>query len=174
MSSNAPMNKTSPSARNTAKSDERYVYVTYIATTVDRVWQALVDGEITRQYWFGNENVSDWREGSQWQHRTADAKRAVRVMGKVMEIRPPHRLALSWAEPSEVDDPVQHSRVQFDIEAVGQGVRLTVTHDQFAVGSPMPGKINAGWPMVLSSLKTFLETGTGLDFSASPSGCGAK
>jgi uncharacterized protein YndB with AHSA1/START domain len=147
------------------------VYVTYIATTVDRVWQALVDGEITRQYWIGNENLSDWREGSPWQHRATDPKRTVRVMGKVMEIRPPHRLVLSWAEPSQVDDPAQHSRVQFDLETVAQGVRLTVTHDQFAVGSTMPAKVNGGWPLVLSSLKSFLETGKGLDFSKGSS-CG--
>ena len=151
-------------------SSERFVYVTYIATTADRVWQALVKGELTRQYWAGNENASDWREGSPWEHRTTDATPVVRVMGKVIEIRPPHRLVLSWAAPSKVHDPLQHSRVTFDIEAADHAARLTVTHDQFVVGSEMLKPITDGWPRVLSSLKSFLETGTPLTAWA----CGAN
>lgn len=155
-------------------SNERFVYVTYIATTADRVWQALINGEITKQYWAGNENVSDWCEGSAWQHRASDPARTVRVLGKVIEIRPPHRLVLTWAEPSTADDLSQHSQVRFDIEALENSVRLTVTHDQFAVESEMPGRIANGWPRVLSSLKSLLETGTALNVWSGPSGCGAK
>jgi uncharacterized protein YndB with AHSA1/START domain len=149
------------------------VYVTYIATTADRVWQALIDGQITRQYWGGMENLSDWREGSAWQHRATDAARTVRVMGKVIEVRPPNRLVLTWAEPDQVEDLAQHSRVAFDIDMVGNSVRLTVTHDQFAVGSQMPSRITNGWPRVLSSLKSLLETGTPLDIWATSS-CATK
>lgn len=155
-------------------SSERFVYVTYIATTADRVWKALIDGEITRQYWAGNENVSDWREGSSWQHRTTDPARSVRVVGTVIEIRPPQRLVLSWAEPGNANDPAQHSRVVFDIDTIDNAVRLTVTHDQFAIGSEMPGRITKGWPRVLSSLKSLLETGTALDIWGNAGGCAAK
>lgn len=148
--------------------------MTYIATTAERVWQALVQGEVTRQYWAGNENLSDWREGSTWEHRASDPARTLRVLGKVIEIRPPHRLVLTWAEPSTADDPAQHSRVVFDIEPMDKVVRLTVTHDGFAVGSEMPGRISNGWPRVLSSLKSLLETGTALNAWSGTSGCGAK
>jgi uncharacterized protein YndB with AHSA1/START domain len=148
-------------------SSERFVYVTYIATTAEKVFQALIDGELTRQYWKGMENVSDWREGSAWQHR--DPARNVRVMGKVLEIRPPCRLVLSWVEPSKADDPAQHSRVTFDIEPVKEAVKLTVTHDDFVVGSTMFGPISNGWPCVLSNLKSLLETGRTFDVW---SGCG--
>ena len=168
------MNKSSPLTKDETMSSERFVYVTYIATTADRVWQALIDGEITRQYWAGYENHSDWREGSSWQHRSPDAAHTVRVMGKVIEIRPPHRLILTWAEPDKADDLSQHSRVTFDIESMDHAVRLTVTHDQFAVGSDMPGRISKGWPRVLSSLKSLLETGTVLDVWSGPSSCGTK
>jgi hypothetical protein len=66
---------------------------------------------------------------------------------------------LSWADP---DDLADRSRVTFEIETIKDSVCLTVTHDQFKAGSPMPGKVNGGWPRVLSSLKSFLETGKGL------------
>lgn len=147
------------------------MYVTYIATTAERVWRALIEGDITRQYWAGNENVSDWREGSTWEHRAGDAKRTVRVLGKVIEIRPPHRLVLTWAEPATAHDPAQTSRVTFEIEAVAAAVRLTVTHDEFAVGSDLPRRIGGGWPRVLSSLKSLLETGAALDIWSAPSSC---
>lgn len=152
-------------------SGERFVYVTYIATRPDRVWQALIDGELTRRYWAGNENRSDWQEGSTWEHRTTDADPTVRIMGKVIEIRPPHRLVLSWAEPGAAHDLSQHSRVTFEIEAVEDSVRLTVTHDQFVVGSDMPRRVTDGWPRVLSSLKSFLETGTTLRIWAHSPAC---
>lgn len=80
-------------------------------------------------------------------------------MGKVIEIRPPQRLVLSWVEPAKVDDPRQHSRVIFDIETLTDAVRLTVTHENFVVGSTMFGPISDGWPRVLSNLKSLLETG---------------
>lgn len=138
-------------------SSDRFVYVTYIATTAERVFKALIDGEFTRQYWGGMENRSDWRAGSTWEH--CDAQQRVRVLGKVIEIRPPHRLVLSWVEPAKVDDPQQHSRVIFDIATLTDAVRLTVTHEHFVVGSTMFGPISDGWPRVLSNLKSLLETG---------------
>lgn len=163
-----------PQTKNEAISNERFVYVTYIATTADRVWQALINGELTKQYWAGNENISDWQKDSAWQHRSSDPARTVRVVGKVIEIHPPHRLILTWAEPNNADDLTQHSRVTFDIESMDNAVRLTVTHDEFAVGSTMPGRITNGWPRVLSSLKSFLETGTALNIWSGNASCGAK
>lgn len=150
------------------------MYVTYIATTADRVWQALINGDLTKQYWAGNENISDWKEGSPWEHRTADAARTLRVLGKVIEIRPPHRLVLSWVEPAFAGDPEQYSRVTFEIESVDNTVRLTVIHDDLIAGSPMAGRIVNGWPRVLSSLKTLLETGTALDLWGCASSTPAK
>jgi uncharacterized protein YndB with AHSA1/START domain len=140
----------------------KFVYVTYIASTPERVWNALREGELTRQYW-GHENVSDWKPGSPWRHVLNDGKRTARIVGEVLESVPQRRLVLSWAEPAEAADPNKHSRVAIDIEKISDMVRLTVTHDELEPGSDMLGKIANGWPRVLSSLKSFLETGKALD-----------
>jgi uncharacterized protein YndB with AHSA1/START domain len=139
--------------------------VTYIATTPEKVYRALVDTEITRQYWLGGSgparvNVSDWNTGSRWEHTRDDATRTVDVVGTVVETTPPRRLVITWARPTEADDASKHSRVTFDIEPQSDRlVRLTVTHDDLEHDPKMLASISGGWPSVLSNLKTFLETG---------------
>jgi uncharacterized protein YndB with AHSA1/START domain len=134
-------------------------YVVYIASTPETVWRALLDGEFTRQYW-GCDNVSEWQPGSGWEHRRGGS---VAILGEVLEAAAPHRLVLTWADPSDRNDKSRYSRVAFDIETVGDMVRLTVTHDRLESGSDMHHKITQGWPRVLSSLKSLLETGRALD-----------
>ena len=141
-------------------SNDKFVYVTYIATTPQKVWDALIKGELTRQYW-KHENVSDWKPGSKWQHVADDGKRTVKLVGEVLESVPNKRLAMTWGEVVAAADKSKHSRVAIDIEAVGDMVRLTVTHDELT--PEMRLKITQGWPRVLSSLKSFLETGRPLD-----------
>ena len=143
-----------------------YVYVTYIATTPEKVWQALVDTDVMRQYWVGPSgecarvNVSDWKPGSRWEHQRADDARTVDIVGTVIESIPSRRLVFTWARPQDAEDESKHSRVSFDIEPHGDGlVRLTVTHDDLARDPKMLAGISGGWPMVLSNLKTLLETG---------------
>jgi uncharacterized protein YndB with AHSA1/START domain len=138
-----------------------FVYVIYIAARPEAVWRALLDGEFTRQYW-GHENVSDWKPGSPWEHRRDDAARTAVLVGDVVEARPPRRLVLTWADPRDRDRKERHSRVTFDIEPVAEMVRLTVTHDELEEGSEMHRKVSQGWPRVLSSLKSLLETGRAL------------
>ncbi|HEY1290455.1 MAG TPA: SRPBCC family protein [Burkholderiales bacterium] len=138
-----------------------FVYVTYIRATPERVFQALTDGQITRQYW-GHENVSDWQPGSTWRHQDA-ASGNVRILGEVLESKPPHRLVISWAFSTDAGDKAKRSRVAFDIGSLGDMVKLTVTHDDLEPGSEMDHAIREGWPRVLSSLKTLLETGKALD-----------
>jgi uncharacterized protein YndB with AHSA1/START domain len=138
----------------------KLVYTTYIRTTPKKVWAAITKPEFTRQYWAGLANVSDWKEGSPWQLVTKGDKPEVWVTGKVVECTPPKRLVLSWADPDALADK---SRVTFEIEAIEDLVCLTVTHDKFKTGSSMVGKVSGGWPRVLSSMKSFLETGKGLN-----------
>jgi uncharacterized protein YndB with AHSA1/START domain len=135
-----------------------FVYVTYIATRPEMVWKALLDGEFTRQYW-SHENASDWKRGSPWEHRRVDAARTVDILGEVLEAEAPRRLVITWAEPRDKAQRDRHSRVTFEIEPVAEMVRLTVTHDELEAGSEMQRKITEGWPRVLSSLKSLLETG---------------
>ncbi len=139
-----------------------FVYTTYIKTTPDKVWTAITNPEFTRQYWGGHDNVSDWKKGSEWKHALSDGS-SVRIVGKVLESNPPKKLVLSWADPADTADD---SRVTFDIGMAGDMVRLVVTHDSFKAGSVMPEKIAGGWPLVLSSLKSMLETGKAIDVMA--------
>ncbi len=141
--------------------NETFVYVSYIATTPDKVWQALIDGELMRQYW-KHENVSDWKIGSHWEMVTSDGKRTVKHVGKVLECTPNKRLAMSWSTPEDAADQSTYSKVAMDIDTVGDMVRLTVTHEDLS--PEMRSRIGYGWPLVLSSMKSLLETGRALDF----------
>ena len=133
----------------------------YVATTPEKLWNALIDGKMTTQYW-SHENVSDWKPGSRWEHREANKERTLKLVGKVIEFSPPRRLVLSWADPADEKREEKHSRVTFDIEQMRGIVRLTVTHDLLERGSDMLEGITEGWPKVLSSMKSLLETGSAL------------
>jgi uncharacterized protein YndB with AHSA1/START domain len=137
-----------------------FTYAIYISASAETIWRALLDGQFTRQYW-GHDNVSDWKPGSPWEHRRADGSNQVAILGEVVEADPPHRLVLTWADPSHKNDKSRHSRVQFDIENVADMVRLTITHEH--LDPEMGRKISEGWPRVLSSLKSLLERGKPLD-----------
>ena len=143
------------------------VYVTYIAASAEKVFAAITRPEISKQYW-GHENVSDWQVGSDWAHVRDNEEHTVNLVGKVVEIAPPHRLVVSWANNSQKDDPQAYSKVTFEIEDYEDMVRLTVTHDDLLVGSGMHTGVSKGWPIVLSSMKSFLETGRALDIFAKP------
>jgi uncharacterized protein YndB with AHSA1/START domain len=139
-----------------------FVYVVYIATTPEEVWRALTEGDVTRQYW-GYENLSDWKVGSRWDHQRADAPGKVLITGKVLEVIPPRRLVITWVAPEDAGNKAKHTRVTFEIEPVESMVRLTVIHDEMEDGSEMHRSITEGWPRVLSSMKSFLETGQPLN-----------
>ena len=144
-----------------------FVYVTYIRSTPEKVFEAITRPDIAKRYW-GHENVSDWQPGSTWQHVRANDDRTVELVGEVIESSPPSRLVISWANASQADDPDAHSRVTFDIVEYDDMVRLTVSHDDLVAGSGMANGISKGWPAVLSSLKSFLETGRPIDIFAKP------
>ncbi len=137
-----------------------FVYTTYIKTTAEKVWAAITNPEFCRQYWAGNENLSDWKKGSAWQHVSEDDKNTIYVAGKVLESNPPKRLVLTWADPENQSDD---SNVTFEIETIEDMVRLNVIHGGFKAESKMAGKVAIGWPRVLSSMKSFLETGKALN-----------
>ncbi|WP_457150882.1 SRPBCC family protein [Mesorhizobium sp. P5_C1] len=144
-----------------------FVYVTYIKSTSQKVFEAITRPDIAKRYW-GHENVSDWKPGSTWEHIRANDERTVELVGKVVEISPPTRLVITWANASQANDPSQYSRVTFGIEEYDTMVRLTVTHDELEAGSGMAKGVSQGWPAVLSSMKSFLETGSGIDLFAKP------
>ena len=141
-----------------------FVYTTYIRTTPEKVWDAITKPEFARQYW-ANANISEWKKGSEWKH--VDEKTGqVRIVGKVLESDPPRRLVTSWASPSNLSD---ESQVAYDISVVGDLVRLDVTHTKLS--ADMGKAVSGGWPLVLSSLKSFLETGKPIDIIAVKGPC---
>ncbi|MEW2530260.1 SRPBCC domain-containing protein [Streptomyces sp. NPDC047071] len=139
---------------HTAKPD--FVYTTYIEATLQKVWQALTDADITAAYW-GHHNVSDWRPGSPWEHRRTDGSGVADVTGTVVEATEPTRLVVTWASPGD-ERPEGPSTVTFDLKPLGGTVQLTVTHENLRDDAERR-QAAGGWSAVLSNLKTYLETG---------------
>ena len=141
-------------------SNSRFVYVTYIQTTPQKVWAALFDAEMTRQYWGVHRNVSDWKVGSAWKHVDADDESKVGIVGKVLEAQEPRRLVLTWARPAAAAEAAKTSRLTIEIEPQFDAVKLTVLHED--LDEEMYRGVSTGWPAILSSLKTMLETGAAM------------
>jgi uncharacterized protein YndB with AHSA1/START domain len=144
---------------------ESTVYVTYIAATAERVWEALTRPEHTARYFFGRRIESDWNEGSAWMLRKPDG--SPDVSGRVLRADPPRLLSVSWrVEGSEAMRALPECTVTYTIEPVGEVVRLTMEE---AHPTPIPEELleggRRGWPMILSALKTLLETGRPLALS---------
>ena len=137
-----------------------FVYVIYIASTPERVFGALMDPELTRQYGGRSRNVSDWKVGSAWSHQDYDDAATVDVVGTVLEHDAPRRLVVSWSSPSDAAAaPAKASRVTYLVEPFADAVRLTVTHEDLVPDSKGFHAVSSGWPAILSSLKTLLESG---------------
>ncbi len=157
--------------------DTEFVYTTYINTTPERLWRALTDPAFTRRYW-GASVESDWNVGSAmtWEQDGVTIADPAQV---VVEFEPYRRLAYRWhtftpefAKAVGLSDEVstkmaseRRSKVTFEIEPLGQMVKLTVVHDDFEPGSTVLEMVSEGWPRLLSDLKTLLETGETLPAS---------
>jgi uncharacterized protein YndB with AHSA1/START domain len=137
-------------------SNPAFVYTTYIETTLEKLWQALTDGDFTERYWFGHRVSSDWTAGSPYQFAKQGAPT---IAGKVLEADPPRRLAYSWDSCSPAETHERTSRVTFALEPHGKIIKLTVTHDDLDEAGVTLRNISVGWPMVMASLKSLLETG---------------
>ena len=131
------------------------VFEIYIKTTPERLWEAITDPEIRSKYNFGAQVSSDWTAGS---HYEMNAPGIELGNGENLEVDPPRRLVQSanflWSDEVKAEGT---SRITWEIEPVGDSCRLTVTHDQMREGAN--NQIYGGWPMILSGLKTWLETG---------------
>ncbi len=133
------------------------VFEIYIRTTPERLWEAITDPDIRSRYNFGARAISDWKPGARME---LEAPKAAGLLGEgeVLEADPPRRLVHTmvalWSDEVKAEGT---SRVSWDIEPVGDSCRLTVTHDQLRDGAN--DQIYGGWPMILSGLKTWLETG---------------
>ena len=136
-------------------SKPEFVYVIYIASTPEKVFEALTDARMSERCWHGNSVVSNWKVGSPLRIRLAH--RDNDVTGEVLEYDPPRRLAYSFLHDGS--DGEKPSRVTFELERQRDQVRLTMVHDRFEPASPVLEKVSVGWPLILSSLKSYIECG---------------
>jgi uncharacterized protein YndB with AHSA1/START domain len=132
------------------------VFEIYIKTTPERLWEAITDTEIRSKYTFGSRFTSDWTQGSRYEQ--TNGADGLLGEGENLVVDPPRRLVQSmralWGEDVKSEGT---SRVTWEIEPLGDSCRLTVTHDQLREGAN--DQLYGGWPMILSGLKTYLETG---------------
>jgi len=136
---------------------DRFVYVTYIRTTPEILWDHLTKAEFTRVYWHGVSAESDWKPGSSWNLRFEDGR--VADTGEVVEVDRPRRLVIKWRNEFMPELKAEgYSRATFELEAVAQMVKLTVTHEIDRTGSKFIQAVSNGWPIILSSLKSLIET----------------
>jgi len=140
----------------------KFVYVTYIRTTPEKLWEALTKPEFNRAYWYGGWQDCDWKKGSPWRLVFDDGK--VADSGKVVEIDPPRKLVLSWRNEWNPEMKAEgYTTATLEIEQNGEMVKLTVTHEIDRDNSTfITNGVSNGWPKILSSLKTLLETGRAL------------
>jgi uncharacterized protein YndB with AHSA1/START domain len=135
-----------------------FVYVTFIATTPEKLWSALTEPEFTRQYWFGMHQESDWKPGSSWRLVFTDGR--IADSGEVIEADPPRRLVLKWRNEFRPEIAAEgYSRCTMELEPVAGAVKLTITHTVDRDASKLIEAVSGGWPQILSNLKSLLETG---------------
>ncbi len=137
-----------------------FVYVTYIATTLDQLWEALTSEAFTQQYWGDGQLQSDWEVGSSVQHINQDGESD--WQGEVLQSEPPQRLAYTFQLPNETE--LQPSRVRFELEQSGTTVKLTLIHDRLDTQSCL--NVSHRWTVSLSYLKRLLEIEDGLAWVA--------
>jgi len=141
---------------------DKFVYVTYIRTTPEKLWDALTKPEFTRAYWFGVSVDCSWKAGAPWRLIFRDG--TVGDTGEVLEVDRPRRLVLKWRNEFKPELKAEgFSRASFELEPTGDTVKLTVTHEMERKGSKLIEAVSTGWPSVLSSLKSLMETGKALE-----------
>ena len=138
--------------------DSKFVYVTFIRATPERLWSVLTEADFMKQYWFGMHIEADWKAGTAWRlvftdGRTADA-------GEIVEIDPPKRLVLKWRNEWKPEMKAEgFSRCAIDLEPMDDVVKLTINHSIDHKDSTFIGAVSGGWPRILANLKSLLETG---------------
>jgi uncharacterized protein YndB with AHSA1/START domain len=139
----------------------RFVYVIHIRTTPEKLWAALIEPEFTRRYWAETWQESDWRVGSPWRiMKPGGANGEVADSGEVKVFDPPRKLVVTWQNHLNAEMKAEgHSTCTYDITPTEDAVKLTVTHEMDRRDSKLIGAVSTGWPPLLSSLKSLLETG---------------
>lgn len=138
--------------------ESRFVYVTFIRTTPEKLWSALTDPKQMEEYWFGMQIKTEWKRGAGWQMVFPDGR--VADTGEILEVERPKRIQLKWRNEFKPELKAEGFSVcTMDLEPVGATVRLTITHTIERADSKFIQAVSGGWPKILSNLKSLLETG---------------
>ena len=142
--------------------ESQFVYVTYIRTTPEKLWQALIDPEFTKRYWVETWQESEWKVGASWRIMIPDGR--VADSGEILEIDPPRKLVLSWRNEFRPELREEgFSRLTYELEPQGDEIKLTILHEIDKPDSRFIQAVSNGWPHILASLKSLLETGESLE-----------
>ncbi len=143
--------------------ESRFLYVTYIRAPAERVWEHVTNPEKNKLFWGGFHQDSSWQVGAPYKITAPDGR--VYDEGKVLAADPPRRLSVSWRHLVDADMQAEGESVAtFELEPAGEGVtKLTLTHSIGVSPSKLVDAVAGGWPSILSSLKTLLETGRALE-----------
>jgi uncharacterized protein YndB with AHSA1/START domain len=140
----------------------RFSYVIFIRTTAEKLWPALIQPGYTVKYWCETTQDSAWAPGSSWRILKPDG--SVADSGEVLEFDPPRRLAVSWQNHLFPEMEAEgHSRMSYELEQQDDAVKLTLIHEMERADSKLIAAVSNGWPPILSSLKSLLETGEPLE-----------
>jgi uncharacterized protein YndB with AHSA1/START domain len=135
-----------------------FLYVTYIRTTPERLWDALTDPAFIKQYWFGCIADSTFKTGDPWKLMSAEGK--LFDDGDIIEATPPRRLVIRWRHENRPELKAEGDAIcTMDLEPHETAVRLTVTHSIERENSKFIEAVSCGWPKILSNLKSLIETG---------------
>jgi uncharacterized protein YndB with AHSA1/START domain len=141
---------------------DRFVYVTYIRTTPEKVWDALMDPAFNKLYWFGAHMQSEWKKGADWKIVLDDGR--IADTGEIVEIEKPKKLVIKWRNEFMPELKAEGwARCTIELEPVADTVKLTVLHEIDKDGSKFIQAVSGGWPKILSGLKSLLETGKPLE-----------
>jgi uncharacterized protein YndB with AHSA1/START domain len=139
-----------------------FVYVTFIRTTPEKLWEALTQTEVPRQFFFATALEAEWKVGGTWKSTAPDG--TLVDGGEVLEIDPPKRLVLKWRNEHKPECKAEgYSRMTYELEPKDDMVKLTVLHEMDKGQSVFIQGVSGGWPIILSSLKSLLETGEPLE-----------
>lgn len=141
--------------------ENSFVYVTYIAATPEKLWEALTSSRYTEQYFFGSSIQSDWQEGSEL---TYSRNGQVSDYGKILKIENNRVLSFTWTYVGDGVEEKQPSHVTFELKPMKETVKLTLRHENLQPGDLVDRDdtfegLNNGWPAIVSNLKSLLETG---------------
>ncbi len=136
-----------------------FVYVTYIRTTQEKLWSALTDVEFMKQYWFGMRGESRWTAGSSWKLVSGNGQ--IMDAGEIVEAEPPQRLVIRWQHQDKPELKAEgESHCTMELGSSGPAVKLSITHTIEREPSNFIAAVSGAWPMVISNLKSLLETGS--------------